>query len=322
MEPIVFIPEFKERVWGGQKLAGVYGKDIPYDHTGESWEIACHDNGVSIAANGEFKGKSLKDILLEAGDKIIGKAFGEEDKFPLLLKLIDAKDDLSVQVHPDDVYAKVNENGELGKSEAWLVLAAEPDARLIVGLKDGVTKEAFQSALDNGQLKDVMNELKVTPGDVIDIPAGLIHAIGSGIMLAEIQQNSDTTYRVYDWDRVGLDGKGRELHVDKSLATIDFEGRHSKEPVKGNVSQFDGYTKTDYVKNTYFGLEKIDVRSAYTDTRAYDFEIYMVLDGEGHIEGSFDAISLKKGDSLIIPYSMDAYTFKGEMTLMKSYVPK
>ena len=222
MEPIIFAPDYKERVWGGEKLKTVYGKEIPFEHTGESWEIACHDHGQSVAVNGTFKGMTLKDILLSAGQEVIGKGFDQGDKFPLLIKLIDAKDDLSVQVHPDDAYAHVHENGELGKSEAWVILEAEEGASLVIGLKEGTTKKAFEDALKAGELEKVLNRLPVKSGDVVDIPAGLLHAIGSGIMLAEVQQNSDTTYRVYDWNRVGLDGKSRELHVEKSLETIDF----------------------------------------------------------------------------------------------------
>jgi len=321
MQPIIFTPDMKERVWGGQKLRTVFGKDIPYEHTGESWEIACHDNGQSVAANGPFEGKTLRDILIEDGPSVIGKTFAQGDKFPLLIKLIDAKDDLSVQVHPDDAYAAVNENGELGKSEAWVVLEADPGASLVIGLKEGTTKASFKEALEAGKLETVLNQLEVKPGDVIDIPAGLLHAIGTGILLAEVQQNSDTTYRVYDWNRVGLDGKSRELHVDKSLETIDFEGLHSTKTTVGTVTSGEGYTHTHYVTNDYFALERVDVATTYTDDRQNDFEIFIVLEGEGVLEGDFEGLKVKKGDSLIIPYGTKAYTFEGSMGLLKTYVP-
>lgn len=322
MQPIRFNPDMKERVWGGQKLKTVFNKDIPYDHTGESWEIACHDNGQSVAANGPFAGMTLKDILLKNGKKVIGKGFKEGDKFPLLLKFIDAKDDLSVQVHPDDAYAGANEQGELGKSEAWVVLEAEPGASLIVGLKEGTTKEAFSKALEAGNLAAVLNRLEVAPGDVIDIPSGLIHAIGTGVLLAEIQQNSDTTYRVYDWNRVGLDGKSRELHIDKSLDVIDFEGRHATGKTEGTTTQGEGYTHTHYVTNDYFALERVDVHRRYKTERKSDFEIYSVLTGGGQITGDFAPIEIKKGDSLIVPYETAEYCFEGEMALLKAYVAK
>ena len=322
MQPIIFKPDFKERVWGGRKLETVFGKEIPYEHTGESWEIACHDNGQSVAANGPFQGKTMKEILMENGKDLIGIPFSQEDKFPLLIKLIDAKDDLSVQVHPDDAYAAVNENGELGKSEAWVVLEAEEGASLVIGLKEGTTKETFEEALEAGRLEEVLNRLPVKAGDVIDIPAGLLHAIGTGILLAEVQQNSDTTYRVYDWNRVGLDGKGRELHVEKSLATIDFEGIHSTECTRGETTEYEGYSHTRYISNQYFSLEALEVKKTYSALRENDFEIYIILQGQGLLTGDFDSLTLKSGDSLIIPNATEAYTFEGEMKLLKTYVPK
>ncbi len=321
MEPILFIPDYKERVWGGEKLRTSYGKAIPYEHTGESWEIACHSNGQSVAANGRFKGMTLKEMLLKEGPDLIGKVFTEEDKFPLLIKLIDAKEDLSVQVHPDDVYAALNENGELGKSEAWVVLEADPGSKLVVGLKEGTSKASFEQAINNNTLESVLNELEVKSGDVIDIPAGLVHAIGSGILLAEVQQNSDTTYRVYDWNRIGLDGKSRDLHIDKSLDTIDFEEIHSTECTPGTTTAHEGYTQTKYVENKYFTLESVMVDIAYRSSRKADFEIFMVLDGEGILSGDFESMVVKKGDSLIIPNAITGYVFEGQMKLLKTYVP-
>lgn len=322
MQPIIFNPDYKERIWGGQKLKTIFNREIPYDHTGESWEIACHENGQSTAANGSFQGLTLRDILLAHGPEVIGSEFTEEDKFPLLIKIIDAASDLSLQVHPDDAYAALHENGELGKSEAWVVLEAEPDARLIVGLKEGTTKDAFKEALEAGELEKVLHELPVAPFDVIDIPAGLLHAIGSGILLAEVQQNSDTTYRVYDWNRVGLDGQPRELHIERSLDTIDFEGKHRTETTVGTLTSGDGYTHIHYLTNKYFSLERVDVQSTYATARRAPYEIYMIMEGSGSLQGDFDAVSLKKGDSLIIPNQVQAYEFVGMMQLLKTYVVK
>ena len=321
MEPILFIPDYKERVWGGQKLKTVYGKNIPYEHTGESWEIACHDNGQSVAANGPFKGMTLKDILLKEGPAVIGHTFTENDKFPLLIKIIDAKSDLSVQVHPDDVYAALNEQGELGKSEAWVILEADPGAQLVIGLNEGISKADFEQALNDNKLESVLNQLEVAPGDVINIPAGLVHAIGTGILLAEVQQNSDTTYRVYDWNRVGLDGKSRELHIDKSLETIDFEGIHSTTTTPALATKAEGYTLNHYIKNVYFSLETIKVDSSYTADRVGAFEIFIVLEGGGLLKGDFEPIAVKKGDSLMVPNGLSGYMFDGGMTLLKTYVP-
>ncbi len=321
MEPIIFNPDYKELVWGGTKLRTLFNKPIPYENTGESWEIASHKNGHSVVKDGRFKGLTLRELLVQHGDVVVGKKYGDRDKFPLLVKLIDAKADLSVQVHPDDLYAGLHEDGELGKSEAWLVLDVEPGGRLVIGLAEGVTKEKFREAVKNNTIESCLNQLQVKAGDVINIPAGLLHAIGSGVLLAEIQQNSDTTYRVYDWNRVGLDGKSRELHVAKSLDTIDFEDKHSTKPTKGSTVKFEGYGHTCYIINQYFSFETIDVASVYSDSREEAFEIFMVLDGDGVLKGKFGEVKVAKGDSLLIPITMNTYSFEGTMKLLKTYVP-
>jgi mannose-6-phosphate isomerase len=308
MYPIIFTPDYKERVWGGQKLKTVFDKEIPFEHTGESWEIACHENGQSIVKNGQYKGMTLEELLLQQGEDIIGKPFAKGDKFPLLVKIIDAKDKLSVQVHPEDDYAKKNENGELGKSEAWYVLQANEGSKLVAGLKDGVTEEIFKAKLESNELEEVLNEIEVNAGDVLDIPAGLIHAIGDGILLAEIQQNSDTTYRVYDYGRVGLDGVPRDLHVKKSLDVIDFEHKHSKELAMGIKEVFEGYEVTEYIRNKYFVLQEIVINSEYKQCfNGNGFEIYMCIKGDCVIEYDGESQDVKVGESLIIPTDLMEY---------------
>lgn len=307
MYPLLFEPDFKERVWGGKKLNDVFGKKIPNEHTGESWEIACHHNGHSKILNGDLKGMTLEQALLEKGQDIIGKPFKQGDKFPLLIKFIDAKSKLSVQVHPEDDYAALNENGELGKSEAWYILQADPGAKLVAGLKDGVTKEAFKEKLEANALEEVLNEVEVKAGDVLNIPAGLIHAIGDGILLAEIQQNSDTTYRVYDWGRLGLDGKPRELHVEKSLDVIDFDQKHSKDLVEGRCETAAGYTLTEYVRNKYFVLQQLSVEDAYKGSSSQGFEIYMTVEGQGQISFGGHTIDLEEGQTFFVPKALGDY---------------
>lgn len=322
MEILKLLPDYKERVWGGRGLNTLYQKPIPSDHTGEAWEVACHENGQSLIANGPHQGKTLKTLLLEEGPSLVGHTFTKEDKFPLLIKLIDAKDDLSVQVHPDDAYAAIHEAGELGKSEAWVVLAAEEGARLVIGLKDGVTKDRFEKALKEGHVESVLNELKVAVGDVINIPAGLVHAIGSGIILAEVQQNSDTTYRVYDWNRLGLDGLPRDLHIDKSLDTIDFAGRHAKVPTQGHTIYQVGHKHTLYVLNTYFSLERIDMDGYLKTRREEAYELYVVLSGQGKVMGQGQVLNLQAGDSIFVPFDVTDYEFYGKLSLLKTYAPK
>lgn len=323
MYPIKFIPDYKDRVWGGSKLQTVLNKEIPNDHTGESWEVACHNHGQSIVENGDFKGLTLYELLSAHGEQIIGKPFGPEDKFPLLIKFIDAKSKLSVQVHPDDAYAKIYENGELGKSEAWYILQADPGSKLIAGLKDGVTKEQFTECIENNTLEEVLHEVEVTQGDVLNIPAGLIHAIGDGILLAEVQQNSDTTYRVYDWGRVGLDGNPRELHVKQSLEVIDFEQKHSKDLVTPEVEAKEHYTLKTFVKSPYFVLQELVVKGDLDVTQNHDFDILMCVEGVGSVTAGEFSVPVAKGDSLLMPASVEAYRIKPEtenLIFVKTFV--
>lgn len=322
MYPILFEGDYKEKVWGGNKIRTLFNKNITEEHIGESWEVAFHNHGDSSIRNGKYKGMTLKEMLLQDGENIIGKPFLAGSKFPLLIKIIDAKSNLSVQVHPDDAYAALHEAGELGKSEAWVILDAEPGAELIIGLKDGVTKEMFLQSVDDKAVESVLNILPVQAGDVINIPAGLVHAINSGIVLAEVQQNSDTTYRVFDWNRVGLDGNSRELHIDKAMDTIDFDGVHSKETVEGISVDLGTYTHISYVLNKYFSLEGIKNNGVTVLDRTADFEIYMVSSGAGSISGSFKTVSVRTGDTFMIPSSLDSYELNGKMTLIKTYVPE
>jgi len=313
MYPIIFTPDYKERVWGGQKLKTVLNKNIPFENTGESWEVACHNNGQSRVKNGQYAGYTLDKLLQEKGMEILGVPFNKGDKFPLLIKFIDAKEKLSVQVHPDDHYASEFENGELGKSEAWYILQADKGAKLVAGLKDGVTKEEFRKKLMSGNLEEILNEVEVKAGDVLNIPAGLIHAIGDGILLAEIQQNSDTTYRVYDWGRLGLDGNPRELHIEKSIDVIDFEHKHSKKLVNPIVFSHEGYRVSDFVRNEYFVLQEVVITRSYlSESRKHGFEIYMCVNGSGIIrykDGSKEKeVDIAFGETCLLPASLQAYS--------------
>jgi mannose-6-phosphate isomerase len=319
--PLFFEPDYKERVWGGTLLKDKMNKNIPYEHTGESWEVACHDNGDSVISNGVFKGKTLKNILKDYSKEILGYEMANKDKFPLLIKFIDAKDKLSVQVHPEDEYAMKVENGELGKSEAWYILDAKPGAKLIAGLKDNVSKENFVKALDEGNLEEVLNEIEVKVGDVINIPAGFVHAIEDGILLAEVQQNSDTTYRVYDWNRVGLDGNMRELHIEKSLDVIDFQGKHCKDVAKGLSIKNGDNEIIYYVANKYFSLEKVILKGTMTSNTKNKFFIYMCVAGSGKVIYNNTEYDFKIGDTFMMPASLLEYELKGEAQLVKTYIP-
>ena len=320
MYPLLLKPDIKERVWGGSKLRELFKKEIPSDSTGESWEAACHDNGSSIIINGIYAGKSLSEVYASEAQAVLGYEPMADEKFPLLVKLIDAREKLSVQVHPDDAYAKLYENGELGKSEAWYILAAEESASLIVGLKEGVTRDDFIEALKDGRLEQVLNELPVKAGDVIDIPAGLVHAIGGGIVLAEVQQNSDTTYRVYDWGRVGLDGKARELHIDKSIQVIDFDGRIPTKLASGTVKREEGVTVTTYIDNQYFKMDHIHINGIYM-VKDGVMKLLTCIEGNGQISFQDEQLRIQKGQTVLIPGSIDGVSITGELTFIGA-VPK
>ncbi len=212
MYPIKFKSLYYDKVWGGRDLEN-FRSDIPEGNIGESWDIACHNNGTGIVENGEFKGMSFKELLEKYGDEIMGN-YNKEEKFPLLVKLINSKEKLSVQVHPGDEYAKINE-GDNGKTEAWYVIDAKEGANLIVGTKN-CTKEEFENAIKNNEVEKYLNKIEVKKGDCFLINSGLVHAICEGVIIAEIQQNSDVTYRVYDY------GRPREIHVKKALDVIDL----------------------------------------------------------------------------------------------------
>lgn len=213
MYPIKFENLYYEKIWGGRDLE-LFRDDIPEGNIGESWDVACHKNGMSIVKNGEFKGLRLDELIEKEKENLLGTKI-DRNWFPLLIKLINAKDKLSVQVHPNDEYAKRVE-GDMGKTEVWYVVEAFEGANLVVGTKGKCTKEEFKAAIEEGKLDSYLNRIPVKKGDVYLVQSGLVHAIGEGVIIAEIQQNSDTTYRVYDYNR------GREIHVQKALDVIDL----------------------------------------------------------------------------------------------------
>ncbi|HFC11999.1 MAG TPA: mannose-6-phosphate isomerase, partial [Anaerolineae bacterium] len=225
--PLTFSPVLKDYIWGGRNLETLFGRSLPPDiDIAESWEIAAHKDGQSVVLDGALAGLTLGEVHERLGLDLIGRrnAWAQErGKFPLLIKLLDANRPLSVQVHPNDAYALAHEGNELGKTEMWVILSASADAAVIYGVTAGTTPENFAQAIADGKLEPHLHYLPVAAGDFIDVPAGTLHAIMGGIVLAEIQQNSNTTYRVYDWNRLGKDGQPRPLHIAQALETINFE---------------------------------------------------------------------------------------------------
>ena len=226
MEILKLLPACKDYLWGGNKLKTVFNKSCDTEILAETWELSCHKDGNSIIDNGEYKGKTIAEYIEIVGKQALGTNCDRFEEFPILIKFIDSNQPLSVQVHPDDRYALEHE-GQYGKTEMWYVIDCEEDAFLYYGFKNPISKEEFENHINNGTLEEVLNKVKVKKGDVFFIESKTIHAIGSGITIAEIQQNSNVTYRVFDYNRVGADGKKRELHIDKAkdVTNLDFTGK-------------------------------------------------------------------------------------------------
>jgi mannose-6-phosphate isomerase len=307
MYPLKFNNIYFYKIWGGKDF-NLFRDNLPDDDIGESWDVSCHSNGVSVVSNGKFEGKKLDALIEEYGAKIVGKTM-QQSLFPLLVKLINSKDKLSVQVHPSDEYAS-NYKGEHGKTEAWYVLEAFEDANLIVGTKE-CTKEQFKLAIETGDLDKYLNKVPVKKGDVFFIQSGLVHAIGEGTIIAEVQQSSDTTYRVYDYNR------GRELHIDKALDVIDLSLKG--EIRKGVTEVYKGYSKTEYIKCEYFSFELYDINSFVKECSDIDrFYIFTCVEGNGTIQYKDGVENISLGESILIPAALGEYTLKGKMKVLKS----
>lgn len=311
MYPIKFENLYYEKIWGGRDLED-FRENLPEGNIGESWDVACHENGMSVVANGQFKGITFEELIKMYGDKIVGKSLANKE-FPLLVKLINSKDRLSVQVHPDDEYAKRIENS-LGKTEAWYVVDAKPNASLIVGTKN-CDREIFKKAIKENKTEDYLNKINIKKGDCFLIKSGLVHAICEGAIVAEIQQSSDITYRIYDY------GRPRELHIEKSLDVINFNLCAINE-VNNKLEKFDGYEKGILCLSNYFTIEKYIINKSVTELSDLNkFFIFTCVEGNGYIESTNkEKVEIKKGDSILIPASLGEYSIVGKLTLLKSYV--
>jgi mannose-6-phosphate isomerase len=310
MYPIKFENLYYERIWGGKHLEK-FRDNVPAGVIGESWDIACHKNGTSIVGNGDLKGKTFEEIINIYGEELLGKEIDIKE-FPLLIKLITAQDKLSVQVHPNDEYANQVEK-DSGKTEAWYVVDAEEGASLIVGTKE-CNKEKFKKAIDEGELDKYLNKIPVKKGDFFYVQSGLVHAICEGVLIAEIQQNSDTTYRVYDYNR------GREIHVEKALDVIDFSLRG--ENSNGILIKKDGYDKTYLCLGEYFTIQKYKINTSIKENSDENrFYLFTCVDGNGSIKYGGKEEKILMGDSIFIPATLGEYELIGDFTLLKSYVP-
>lgn len=302
--PMKLIPATKDIIWGGRRLIDSYHKRSGTERLAESWELTVRPDGMSVVANGEYAARTLGEFIDAAGADVIGKGY-DGDRFPLLIKLIDARDRLSIQVHPSDEYAQRNEN-EYGKAEMWYIVEADEGAELVFGLSSDYTPEGFKAALDAGRVEDMLRRVKVHAGEVYFIPSGLVHAIGAGILICEIQQNSNVTYRVYDYNRPGADGKPRPLHVKKALDVIvnytpaEIEALRFSRGVKPRDDSSALLAACDK-----FVVTRYDVAgSVAVDADETSFVSLTFTDGDGVISYDGKDYEFTKGDTYFLPAGM------------------
>ena len=325
--PMLLAPAFKDYLWGGDRLAANYGKNTEMRPIAESWELSCHPDGLSAVASGALKGMALADVLDKYPDWV--KTGYKSRQFPILIKFIDAKQNLSLQVHPNDSYARRHENS-LGKNEAWYVIDCEPGAQMILGLNREMPKDEIKARLNDGTILDCVKTVSVKPGDGFYIPAGLLHAVGGGILIAEVQQSSNVTYRVYDYNRTGPDGKPRPLHIGNAAEVIDAGARAVNAAEDAPVERRGGYDVTDLIDWPFFRMDKMEINGEAALNCNEVFQALLIIDGSltltfSHIAdgtgrgGASDAdcpkettLSVSKGDCVFIPAGLGKYALRGK----------
>ena len=315
--PLQFEPILKERIWGGTKLKTFLNKPITSNITGESWEISIVENDVSVVVNGSLKGKSLNELINEFPEAVLGtKVYAQFGKqFPLLFKYIDAREDLSIQLHPNDELAKKRHNS-FGKTEMWYVMQADTDARLIVGFKEKSSPEEYIKNLNNKTLLTILDTKKVKQGDVFMLDTGTIHAIGAGIVIAEIQQTSDITYRVYDFDRVDANGKTRELHIDLALEALNYEKIQAQRFYSNTENVANEIVNCNYFTTNFIPLDgNIEIHKNQTS-----FTVYMCVEGDFKLTFDNESYSYKKGDTVLIPAAITDFQLSGKASILEIYI--
>ena len=309
MKPIIFLnPVFKQMLWGGNQLRSSFGYDIPGDDTGECWAVSAHPNGDCTVKEGIYEGMPLSQLWVKHPE-LFGNP--KTDRFPLLVKIIDARDDLSIQVHPDDTYAGEHENGSLGKTECWYILNCPEGATLVAGHNAG-TRQELAEMIHQGRWSELIREIPVKKGDFIQINPGTVHAIKGGMMILETQQNSDITYRVYDYGRL-TDGKPRQLHVEQSIDVITVPALSAKDSVK-EAAYLPENTMNELISCDYYRVWKLEVAGGFSFEQEYPFLIMSVIDGEGTVNGK----DVKKGDHFILPNGFGKVDLQGKMQLIAS----
>jgi len=349
--PMLLSPVFKDYLWGGERLINEYNKTTDLRPVAESWELSCHHDGLSAVASGVYAGRTLAEVLDENPDWVVCGESGVDASpgginvtcesgvdaspggnnpvaasdgifssgFPILIKLIDAKQDLSIQVHPGDDYARRHENSA-GKNEAWYVVGCEPGTRLILGLKESIQPQMLEAALKNGSIPEYVHSIEIKPGDCYCVPAGLLHAICGGALIAEFQQSSNITYRVFDYNRIGPDGKPRRLDIEHASRVIDCAARAINSADNAVARQFSGYSSTELVEWPYFKLTKLDIHGEANLTCGGAFQALLVIDGAVDISYAYinqelsqaaPLLSMLKGTCAYVPAGLGAYTLRG-----------
>ncbi|GAB6166334.1 class I mannose-6-phosphate isomerase [Thermostilla marina] len=309
MEPLIFEPYFRPQIWGNRRLASVLNKPLPEDgQFGESWEISAHPHAVTTVAQGPHAGTPLTELWEAERDALWASNTSQPVKFPWLIKYLDCDALLSVQVHPDDEAAAKLLSNESGKTEAWVVLAAEPEAELYLGLKDGVTETDLRRHLKTGTVDSLLHKITPKPGDCVLIEAGTVHTAGKGVLLAEVQQSSDATFRLFDWNRKGPDGNPRKLHIEEAIASIDWN-RGPVTPVvpKPQTGLPDGVIGEHLAACRYFRLDRFTLHKAWEIASPRGMEVWMVLDGSAELSTGTFTHRLVRGRSVLIPASCPPY---------------
>lgn len=321
--PLLFRPVLKDYVWGGRNLESILGRELPEGKVAESWEIAAHDDGASIVTNGLYAGLTLTEVHRRLGLDLIGchNSWAQErEKFPLLIKLLDAADKLSVQVHPDDSYAMTHEGNELGKSEMWVILHAEPGSEIILGVREGIGPDRFRRGIEDGTLEQLLHRVPVATGDHICVPSGTVHAILGGIIIAEIQQNSNTTYRVHDWNRTE-NGHSRPLHIDKAMDVINFNIIEPGISPAVLLEEDHSVSRWLLCRNQYFSTELVRIQPGGEFSGVLDgdsLEIWGVISGLMNIND----VTLRPVQFTLLPAALGAYlgTTPTGATCLRTYV--
>ncbi len=318
MYPLLLKPEIKDYIWGGNLLKTDFCYETDKEIAAEAWVFSAHKDGPGVVTNGELTGKTLPEVLEIWGEKAIGKRAAEFPYFPLLIKLIDANKTLSIQVHPDDKYALENE-GEFGKTEMWYIVDCKDGAELIYGFNQDISKEEFETRIKDNTLTDVCNYVPVHKGDVFFISAGTLHAIGEGIVIAEVQQNSNSTYRVSDFGRLGADGKPRPLHIEKAIDVTKREIPKIPYGQVGEVTKVGNNSVRELASCDLFTAGVIDLKDSYEIKSNDGFMSLLILEGDAKITYENGSLDVKKGDSVFLPAGFDV-TATGNAQILYSYV--